>query len=77
MSDMAYAYQYDENGGYDCMYSAYIVTDSNGRVVFEVDFRHHGQKACEWPPSAESFESAESLTRGVVAALNGKTPSPE
>ena len=66
----AYRYEWDDCGGYDCMTGAFRILSPEGRVVAEVDLRHHGQEACEHPTPIAAIESASRLAGIIVDALN-------
>lgn len=69
-----YRYEFDDTGGYDCMYGAFFVKDSAGKTVFEVDLRHYDQRPCDWDdPIAKA--KAEEVARRVVDALNATLTS--
>lgn len=73
---MTYFYEYDENGGYDCMYAAFIVRDTRAESwqrVVTVDFGNYGQKACDLV-SPETRAAAEEVAKKIVVALNAPAP---
>jgi hypothetical protein len=73
--DKHYHYQFDENGGYDCMYGAFDIISPSGERVAEVDLRHHGQKPCQHPIPVAAIESASRLAGIIVDALNATLSS--
>ena len=67
---MKYVFEFDETGGYDCMYGAFIVkVEGSEATLFEIDCRHYGQRSCDYK-DAESIAVARSVAQKVVDALN-------
>jgi hypothetical protein len=66
---MTYRYEFDEMGGYDCMYGAFRISGPDG-VVVEVDLQHHGQESCDYKDEA-SKAKAEVFAKRITDALNG------
>lgn len=66
---MKYRYEFDETGGYDCMYGAFLIYGGDVQI-FEIDCRHYGQQACHWD-DAKSIAKARIVADMVVNALNG------
>ena len=73
---MKYRYEFDETGGYDCMYGAFIVYGGDSEVpLFEIDCRHYGQRSCDWE-DVESIAKAKTVADMVFNALNGSAAAP-
>jgi hypothetical protein len=66
---MTYRYEFDETGGYDCMYGAFRVSGPDG-VVVDVDLQHYGQQSCDYKDEA-SKAKAEVIAKRITDALNG------
>lgn len=53
---------FEEDGGYDCMYGAWVVyRDGTRQVIFEIDQQYHGQEPCDYSyrsPEAEKIAKA-------------------
>lgn len=60
--------EFDETGGYDCMYGAWIIKDSAGETVAVVDQQHYGQKSCDW---AFRSKEAEEIA-GLISSASGQ-----
>lgn len=65
-----YRYEFDDTGGYDCMYGAFRVLDPKGKPVLDVDLRHFGQAPCEHPIPKHFIDAAEAVAKTVVDAFN-------
>ena len=65
---MTYKYEFDETGGYDCMYGAFRISGPDG-VVVVVDLQHYGQESCDWRDEL-SKAKAEVLAKRITDSLN-------
>lgn len=63
------SYHFEENGGYDCMYSSFSILDSEGRVIAEIDFRYYGQYRCQ-PPDSNTYGAAKLVAEKIVRLWN-------
>lgn len=66
---MTYKMEFDETGGYDCMYGGFRIMDANGHTMVVVDLQHFGQEPCDWQDTA-SKAKAEAVAIKILAAFN-------
>lgn len=52
------SWEYDEQGGYDCMYSGYHILDRDGTRVFTIDGKDFGQESCQYGPVPKAEQVA-------------------
>jgi len=64
--ELPLSWEYNETGGYDCMYSGYDVKDAVGDYLFTLDGRHFGQETCEYG----QLPRAEELVRWICDTVN-------
>ena len=65
---MTYRFEFDETGGYDCMYGAFRIYGPDNAVLFDIDLQHYGQKSCDWQDAA-AIEKARIVAQKVIDAL--------
>jgi hypothetical protein len=69
----SYTVEFDENGGYDCMYGGFDIKDASGKRVVTVDLGDFGQKPCG-NISAEVKNAAAVVAYKIADALSGVRP---
>jgi len=66
-----WAYRFEENGGYDCLYSAYFI-EENGRFRISIDAVNFYDPNDEptWEERHSKNAEAEALAKRIVNLLN-------
>ena len=60
------SWEFQEEAGYDCMYSGYVIKDKRGHELFTLDCRDFDQDACTYKPVPE----AEAVAQWIVDKAN-------